>query len=428
MGNCYRTPNSSNSNNEYNVNPTGANNNNNANNSNGASPDYNKSQIQVSLKKPKAEQPCREQLSSLDNKEQKSDGLCAIPFSYVDLFNAVRECKRGVNWKDSVAGFTKNRFANCDTLWSELNNGTYKLFRYNCFTIYEPKKREIVATNIRDRVVQRALCNAYLYEALTKGFVFESFACLVGKGTTNARKYLRSIIEQAYEEYLDSAYFCKIDIKNYFGSIDHDVLKDAVNKRVENKWAREYVFTLIDSFDSVVKNGVGIGLGSQISQLLALTMLDDLDHYIKEVLNVKYYIRYMDDFILICKTKNHAKECMSSVINELNKLKLTNSPKKSFISPIFETINFLGFRYKLHKNGFVSMQVLSEKAGKERRKLKKQLARFPVKQVDDSFRSWKANVKQGTSYKYVQRMNAFYYYNRRKANADKKSIKKNNYA
>jgi len=414
MGNCYRTPYSSNSANEYNVNTTGANNNNNANNNNGVAPDYNKCQFQVDSQESKAVQPCREQLSSLDNKEQKSDGLCAIPFTYSDLFEAVRECKRGVNWKDSVAGFSKNRFANCDSLWEQLNNGTYKLCRYNCFTIYEPKQREIVATNIRDRVVQRALCNAYFYEALTKDFIFENFACLVGKGTTNARKYLRKIMSQAYEEYLDSAYICKIDIKNYFGSINHDVAKKAVEKRIDNQWARDYVFNLIDSFDGVMEKGVGIGLGSQISQLLALTVLDDLDHKIKEEFGVKYYIRYMDDFILICKSKKHAQDCLSKVTDELTALQLKVSPKKTYIAPLSQSINFLGFKYQLHKDGFVSLSVLSAKAGKERRKLKRQLARFPVEQVDDSFRSWKANVKQGTSYKFVQKMNAFYYYNRRK--------------
>lgn len=414
MGNFYRTPNSSNSNNEYNVNPTGANDNNNANNSNGAVPDYKTSQFQVGSFEPKAEQPCRERLSSLCYKEQKSDGLCAVPFSYVDLFHAVRECKAGVNWKDSVAGFSKNRFANCEKLYDQILNGKYGLFRYNCFTIHEPKTREIVATHIRDRVVQRALCNTYLYDALTKGFVDESFACLVNKGTTNARTYLRKIMQNAYEDYLDSAYICKIDIKNYFGSIDHDLLKKAVKKRVDNLWARNYVYLLIDSFDPVIQQGVGIGLGSQISQLLALTFLDDIDHKIKEQFGVKYYIRYMDDFILICKTKEHAKNCLKQVTEELNKLKLNISPKKSYIAPLSNSINFLGFRYRLHKDGFVSMQVLSNKAGKERRKLIKQLAHFPVKQIDDSFRSWKANVKQGTSYKFVQKMNSFYYYNRRK--------------
>lgn len=432
-GEPCRTPNGSNSNNEYLVNPTGQNNNNNANNSNGVAPDYRNSPIQVDTQVLKAEQSCKEGSSCPVRYRRKADAdagralvpaeptsplwevdaVNGIPFDYADLIEAVRECKQNVMWKDSVAGFVKNRLINCTRILNELHGGTYQLSHYACFKIYEPKERDIVATSIRDRVVQRALCDTYLYNALTHGFIYDNWACQINKGTTACRKRFKELLQIHYRKHGTEGYVLNVDIKNYFGSTRHDVAKAAVAKKVKNPWVRGYVFMLIDSFHGITGDRMGIGLGSQISQLIQLAVLDDLDHIIKDRLGIRCYIRYMDDMKIIHRDKEKLKEIREVIRRYLQERGLKLSDRKTFIAPLTNSIRFLGFRYRLTETGFVVQRLEDRKIAKERKKLVAQMKILPIWRVDEGYTAWKANVKQGTTYALIQRMNSFYYYHRR---------------
>lgn len=435
-GELCRTPNGSNSNNEYNVNLDGSRNNNNGNNSNGVAPDYKNSSIQVSAKylPPKAMQPCRESLSCsvIDRQNADTDAgrttvpteptspvwevdaVNGIPFDYADLIEAVRQCRQDVLWKDSVAGFVKNRLVNCTAIMNSLYDGTYKLSPYSCFRIFEPKQRDIVATAFRDRVVQRALCNTYLYRALTRGFIYDNWACQVGKGTTKCRKRFKALLQRHYRKHGTDGWVLNVDIKNYFGSTPHWVAKQAVAKRVSNPWVRNYVFMIIDSFHGITGDRCGIGLGSQISQLIQLAVLDDLDHIMKEKMHMKIYVRYMDDIKIVCKDKERLKECLCVIEKYLAERGLRLSKKKTYIAPLSNGIRFLGFKYDLTVTGFVVMKLLSKKISKERRKLKKQMHLLSKEKMDSAYQSWKANAKQGTTYAAIRRMDRYYYTARRK--------------
>lgn len=421
-----RTPNSDNSNNEYNVNPSGARDNNNANNSNGVAPDCKKCQRQVSPYRPKARQSCKEKSSTPLNGEKCSTIISAsgcVPFGYADLIRAANECKNGVNWKDSVAGFSINRIMNCHKLLQDLESGKYELSPYTCFQVHEPKDRDIVATNIRDRVVQRALCNTYLYHAITKDFIPNNMACQIGKGTTLCRKRMRQIAQEGIRKYGKSCYVLKVDIKGYFGNTSHEVAKKAVAKRIDNAWARDYVFNLIDSFHGITGWHCGIGLGSQISQLIQLAVLDDLDH--KIIKRTDFYIRYMDDMVAF-GLKSQMASLLKLIKKELRALGLDCSKKKTFIAK-FRTMQFLGFKYYVLGRS-VRMKVLRDKENRERRKLRKQLLTLPVDSVDRGFIAWKANAKQGTDYKAVRRMNKFYAIERRKHYVSETQNKRRNQA
>ena len=425
-GEFYRTPNGSNSNNEYLVNPTGANDNNNANNSNGVAPDYMNSLIQVSgYLPPKAVQPCRENSScpvsyrrnsdaDVSNPLWDVDAVNGIPFDYADLIEAVRECRQNVLWKDSVAGFVKNRLVNCEKIMKSLHDGSYKLSPYSCFRIYEPKQRDIVATAFRDRVVQRAMCDTYLYHALTKGFIYDNWACQVGKGTTKCRKRMRTLLQRHWKKHGNNGWVLNVDIMNYFGSTPHWVAKKAVAERVSNPWVRNYVFMIIDSFHGIAGDHRGIGLGSQISQLIQLAVLDRLDHYIKEKLHIKIYIRYMDDIKIVSESKEKLKECLKSISKYLEERELQISKKKTYIAPLSDGVKFLGFKYKLTDTGFVVMKLPSNKISKERRRIRRQMPHLPKERMDLAYQSWKANAKQGTTYAVLRRMDTYYYTARRK--------------
>ena len=144
-------------------------------------------------------------------------------------------------WKDSVSGWVSNGLINCAKLNHELQNGTYKISKYTEFTIYEPKKRDIVSTRFRDRVFQRSMCDNYLYKEITKGFIYDNGACLVGKGTDFSRKRLRACLQKYYRKYGTNGYVLKCDIKNYFGSTSHEIAYSAVNRRISDEWVKKKV-------------------------------------------------------------------------------------------------------------------------------------------------------------------------------------------
>ena len=407
-----RSPNSDNSNNEYNVNPSGARNNNNANNSNGVAPDRNKRQHRVNpYRGSKAVQPCKEESSILLNGENDHatvSGSNGMPFGFADLIKAVGECRKGVLWKDSVAGFSLNRIMNCHRLMEDLETGRYHLSQYTCFQVHEPKDRDIVATNIRDRVVQRALCDTYLYAAITRNFIDDNMACQIGKGTTACRKRMKAYAREAIRRYGQDCYVMKVDIKGYFASTKHEIAKAAVAKRVDNLWARRYVFNLIDSFHGITGDHCGIGLGSQISQLIELAVLDDIDHMAKKTTDL--YIRYMDDMVAF-GTKNKMVKLKNLIIEELGKLGLHVSAKKTFVAK-YHSLQFLGFCYQVNGN-HIEMKPIKGKEYQERRKLRRQLDIMPIEKVDKAFVSYKANAKQGTDFNGIRRMNKYYAIERR---------------
>lgn len=333
--------------------------------------------------------------------------------NFENLYRAMRICKRNVCWKDSVAGYVKNGLSNIAKLVDEHNNGTYEISKYSVFKVYEPKERDIVSTRIKDRVFQRSLCDNYLTEAVSKSFIYDNCACQVNKGTDFARKRLKCHIQKFYRKYGTSGYVLKCDLKNYFGSTSHKVAYEAVRKRVSDEWVLQEAWRIIDSFNQGDDPDAGMGLGSQVTQLIQLAVLDDLDHFIKEQLKIKHYIRYMDDFILIHEDKEYLKLCKAKIVEKIEPLGLILSKKKTQIFPITQPISFLGFSFRLTDTGKVVMKMLPNKVSHERRKLKRLVARAKAglmtrEEVDNCFVSWKAHASKGDTYKLVRNMEKFY--------------------
>ena len=341
--------------------------------------------------------------------ESVRDVVC----SYDNLYKAMNKCKNGVMWKDSTAGFVKNGLVNCFLLKDDLSSGKYRIGKYSVFTITEPKVRRIVSTRIRDRVFQRSLCDNYVTPTLSKSFIYDNAACQVGKGTDFARGRLKCHLQRFFRKNDLNGYVLKCDIKNYFGSTSHDVAKSAVADRLDDDWAFSEIERIIDSFDQGDDPNIGMGLGSQVTQLIELTVLDKLDHIIKERLRIKHYVRYMDDFLLIHNDKEYLKLCKNVIENEVKLLGLSMNNKKTQIFPIKQPIHFLGFSFRLTSTGKVVMRLLPEKVVRERRKLKKlvEFARQGVltkDKVDSCFGCWVAHASKGNCYMLIERMTKFY--------------------
>lgn len=322
-----------------------------------------------------------------------------------NLYNAAQEKRRGINWKDSVVGFQANIILNIVNLHNYLINGTYKIIPYKVFTIFEPKKRIIEATAFRDMVVQRSLCNCYIYHALTRHFIYDNCANQKGKGTDFARNRLKCQLHRYWLRNGSNGYCAYIDIKSFFDSIIHDLALEEIRKRATDEFAIEYCRMAMEKH----YKEVGIGLGSELSQLIALSFLDGVDHYAKEKLKVKYYVRYMDDSIAIFKTKKEANEYINCIKQELSKRGLLVSSKKTLSFPLKNGINFLGWRYILKPNGRIICKPKKGKIAKARRKLRKMAnSLIPLDTIKESLNSIVASLKWGNASKEIKDLENFY--------------------
>ena len=430
MGDGYeRSPNVGNGNNVRNINPSGNVNNNNANNSNGVAPDCMNSQNGVGedpSQKPVHSSKERSSRSGEDPDEHTYIDAVSIRAgtaihnmdpkekicSFEELFKAMYICKQNVMWKDSVAGFVKNGLINCYRLHNELMTDKYHLSPYSVFEVHEKKTRTIVSTRMRDRVVQRSLCDNYLTEHLTRSFIWDNCACLEGKGTDMARDRLTCHLQRFFRKHGLNGYVLKVDIHDFFGSTPHEVVKAAVRKRLDDEWVIQQVETIVDSFDHIAPDR-GMGLGSQITQLVQLAVLDDLDHYIKERLMIKGYVRYNDDFILIHEDKEHLKICRQEIEKRLNDLGLEVNQKKTVIQSVDKGIHFLGFSFRLTETGKVVKTLLHKKASKERRKLRKLATmvgegKMTRQHADECYQAWRAHVQKGNCQSLLLKMDSFY--------------------
>lgn len=319
-----------------------------------------------------------------------SNDIRALVCSFKSLYKAFKKCKLGVSWKDSVANFIVHVLKRIFKLKQQLDTDTYKIDPYGKFTIHEPRDRDITSTTIKDRVFQQSFCENYFTDKISSSFIYDNAACQKNKGNEFARKRLVTHLQRYFRNHGAEGWCLKIDLHNYFASIDHEQVMDIASSKL-NKWGTDVTKQIVDSFDE------GLGLGSPVSQHLALAMLDGLDHVIKDKLRIKYYIRYNDDMVILSDSKEELDSVLETVKSWLKEHELQLNEKKTKIFPLSQGINFLGFRFRLTETGRVLMTVLPEKVKHERRKLRHLVARAKAglmtkAQVDKCYDSWKSYV------------------------------------
>lgn len=329
--------------------------------------------------------------------------------SFDNLYKGLKDSCRNVRWKSSVVSYELHGLRNTYNLRRDLVNGKYKIQPYQHFTIHEPKRREITATRIRDRQFQHSMVDNYAYGQLTKSFIHDNCACLRGRGVDYCLDRMTRHLRKYYLEHRNDGYALKCDIHHFFQSIPHSVAKAAIRKRISDDFTVEHICEIIDSFDG----DNGIGLGSQVSQLVALAVLDDLDHFTKEKLRIKYYIRYMDDFVLIHNDKDYLKYCRSEIEKQLNSIGLELN-RKTGILKLSQGVKLLQWRFVLCNSGRILKRMDKKKISKQRRRIKKLYAKelkgeVPQGTCNQSMQSYMANARRGDSF-YVRKKVAAYYY------------------
>lgn len=330
-----------------------------------------------------------------------------------NLYKSMYKCKRGIMWKDKPARYVNNGIISIHKSRKKFINNKHKINPYSIFTIHEPKTREIVSTQFEDRVLQTSLNDNYLYDVMTKSFIYDNHACQVGKGTDLARERLKIHMQRYFRKHGTEGFVLSCDFKNYFGSTRHDVAKETVRKSVDVDWVLMHTDMIINSFNHGEDPEVGMGLGSPITQITQLALPNELDHFIKEVLRIKYYIRYMDDLILIHHSKEHLKYCLEEIRKFIEPLGISLNTKKTQIHKLRQNIKFLGFTFKLTETGKVLMILSKDNIKIRKRKIKKHKGlldegKMTEEQIQQSFEGWKAHAEKGDNYHVIKNMERFY--------------------
>lgn len=264
-----------------------------------------------------------------------------------NLMDAYRKVRQGANkyTKDALE-FDKNFGKNIKALRESLIDGTYEFGKYKAFHVYDPKTRLIHAPIFVDKVVQIAINNV-LKEDYNKTFIYDSYGSIDDKGTYRCVDKIQQNLRSAKYKYGDSAYTLKVDVKKFFYSIDRDILKKIYSKKLKDERAKNLLFKVIDSAGQI--DSKGLPLGNTISQLSANVYMNEADQYIKRVLKVKYYVRYMDDMIIVAENKRQANFLKAEISKFLkDKLNLSVNVHKTQIFPIKRGINTIGFKIYLH--------------------------------------------------------------------------------
>jgi len=257
--------------------------------------------------------------------------------NYENLILATHKALRGKKAKAKVASFYFNFENEVIQLEQELNDGTYYPSSYHLFEIREPKVRQICSSDFRDRVVHHAICNI-IEPFFERRLIFDTYACRNEKGAHAALK-------RAQQFSRSHRYFLKCDIRKYFQSIDHPVLKHMLRGIVKDSKLINLLDLIIDHAVPGNAPGKGIPIGNLTSQHFANFYLGELDHFLKERSRLKGYVRYMDDFICFSDSKNFLHDLLATIREFVEqKLKLRLKDEIIRIAPVSEGVPFLGFR------------------------------------------------------------------------------------
>ncbi|MDO8572741.1 MAG: reverse transcriptase/maturase family protein [bacterium] len=263
--------------------------------------------------------------------------------SLENLLVSWQEFLRGKRKRKDVAEFLLNFADNLFLLRGELAAKIYTHGGYYAFKINDPKPRDIHKATVRDRLVHHAIYRT-LYTYFDRKFIFDSYSCRLGKGTHRAINRFREYSGKVSSNYTNTAWVLKCDIRKFFASIDHAILKDILARHIKDGNILWLLGQVIDSFHTEGKIGIGLPLGNLTSQLLVNIYMNEFDQFMKHTTKVKHYIRYADDFVVVHGDKNYLESLIPKISEFLEvKLKLTLHPDKVFIKTFASGIDFLGW-------------------------------------------------------------------------------------
>ena len=359
--------------------------------------------------------------------------------SMQDIINVYRKQIR-VNTKNKykIKRFEDFYSVNISRVKKTFEMGNYNGGIYNIFLIQEPKYRIIMSQNIYDKLINHVVATKFLLPVLDKSLIDTNIATRFNKGTHFGIKLIKKYLNLLKG---DTVYALKYDISKYFYNIDHDILMSLLKRKFKDQKVLEILKNIIDSTNkgyvnrAIVKlknneleridglnisfkekeikkeeinkiplyiNGKGLPIGNMTSQILAVFYLNELDHFIKERLGCKYYIRYMDDGVILSNDKEYLKRCLREIEKMVEKYKLRLNKKTKIINVSKEGLDFLGFRFCIYNKVILKVRRDTKKRFKRKMKLSKN-GKFSDEQSLQIFNSYKGHLKWGNCFNLIKR-------------------------
>jgi hypothetical protein len=330
---------------------------------------------------------------------------------FENLFHASRQAQRGKRFRPNVLEFNYHLEQNLVALQQALQSQTYEPGNYRSFRIFEPKPRLISAAPYRDRVVHHALCNV-IVPIFERTFIADSYANRLGFGTHRA-------MERFTQFARSHRYILQCDIKKYFPSIDHVILKTILSRKLKCTKTIMLIETIIDRSneqDPVLdyfpgdtlltpsERRHGLPIGNLTSQFFANCYLNGFDHFVKEQLKATAYLRYVDDFVLFSDDYSFLAHARQAIEDYLTTLRLKIHPIKSQLYETGMGANFVGFRVLSDR-----IRVRNDNLRRSRRRLQQLKSGYlngeiDSQQLDQSLQSWFAHLDHADSYRLQEKI------------------------
>lgn len=323
--------------------------------------------------------------------------------------------------KRKLLSFDDYYTCNINNIKKTINSNNYVPGKYNIFIIREPKLRIIMSQSVKDKIINHLVAQYFLVNVFDKTLIKENCATRINKGSHYALSIFKNYLNICRKKY-QKFYLLKFDIAKYFYNIDHDIVKELIRKKIKDKKVLRMLDVIIDSTNysyvnrtiislkerekkrvekikgqdklerlaeidrlPLYRKGKGLQIGNMTSQVIATFYLNELDHYIKEELGIKYYVRYMDDAILIHEDKEYLKYCLSEIEKILRKYKLELN-RKTKIYSCNEEVEFLGFRFGLRDR--IMMKITNKTKKNLKKKMKKIYNKYEKEDISyDKLRS-----------------------------------------
>ncbi len=293
-----------------------------------------------------------------------ADWIESAAFTGADLVEAYHDCRRTKRNTVSALAFEANLERNLSSLYEQLADGSYAPGRSKCFVITRPKPREVWAAEFRDRIVHHLLYR-HIGPRFERAFIADSCACIKGRGTLYAAERLEAKVRSITQNWARPAYYLKLDLANFFVSIDKRVLLDLLLAKISEPFWRALTELVLmhDPRADFVYIGdpglmervpqhkrllnqpahLGLPIGNLSSQFFANVYLDVLDQHAKHDLGARHYIRYVDDFVLLHESTDWLNAALSDIAQFLpDRLGAYLNPQKTILQPIERGVDFVG--------------------------------------------------------------------------------------
>jgi retron-type reverse transcriptase len=335
-------------------------------------------------------------------------------YSIRNLCVAYRSARKHKTKKEYVIEFESNLRENLLQLQKELKNETYMPKPLRTFILRDPKTRKISKSAFRDRIVHHAI-HQVIEPIFDKIFIYDSCANRKGKGNLFALKRFfkfkkevskngKALSDSPKDNNYIIGYCLKSDIKHYFQEVNQDILINILRRKIKDEKTINLINKILKNYSDKEK---GMPLGNLTSQFFANVYLNELDYFVKHKLKANYYIRYVDDFVILHNSKEQLEKWKKEIDNFLKEnLKIELHPEKSRIIPLSRGVDFVGFRnfyyYRLLRKRNVKKMLIKIEQFKK--------GELSFEKLLESFQGWQAYSKWANSCKLREKITYLFFF------------------